>query len=69
MYHASRGKGFFLPWLTFHLWAGKRGFFIKGLFGEAKLDFRVMFDISSPRRTSVRLGEGVNLLKEDWFFA
>ena len=69
MYHTSRGKGFFLPWLTFHLWAGKRGFFIKGLFGEEKLDFRVMFDISSPRRTSVRLGEGVNLLKEDWFFA
>ena len=28
MYHAPRGKGFFLPWLTFHLWAGKKGFFV-----------------------------------------
>ena len=28
VYHAPRGKGFFLPWLTFHLWAGKRGFFV-----------------------------------------
>ena len=27
MYHARRGKGFFLPWLTFHFWAEKRGFF------------------------------------------
>ena len=27
VYHTLRGKGFFLPWLTFHLWAEKRGFF------------------------------------------
>ena len=27
MYHAPRGNGFFLPWLTFHLWAKKIGFF------------------------------------------
>ena len=36
VYRAPRGKGFFLPWLTFHLWVGKRGFFVKGLFGEEK---------------------------------
>ena len=36
MYHAPRGKGFFLPSITFHLWAGKRGFFFKRLFGEEK---------------------------------
>ena len=28
MYHAPKGKGFFLPWLTFHLWVGKIGFFV-----------------------------------------
>ena len=39
MYHAPRGKGFFLPWLTFHFWAGKRGFFGKGLFYGEKLHF------------------------------
>ena len=27
MYHAPRGKGFFLPSLTFHFWAEKKGFF------------------------------------------
>ena len=72
MYHAHRGKGFFLPWLTFHIWFGKRGFFIKGLFGEEKLDFRVMFDVSSPRRRCessqgrlvIRLGEGMVCLGE-----
>ena len=69
VYHTSRGKGFFLPWLTFHLWARKRGFFVKGLFGEEKLDFWGLFDVSLPRRTEVLLGKGVNLLKEDWFFA
>ena len=47
----------------------KEGFSFKGLFGEEKLDFRVLLDASSPRRTSVLLGEGVNILKEDWFFA
>ena len=26
-YHAPRGKGFFLPWLSFHLWASKIGVF------------------------------------------
>ena len=39
MYHTPRGKGFFLPWLTFHLWAWKRRFFVKGLFGEEKTGF------------------------------
>ena len=53
MYHTPRGKGFFLILLTFHLGAKERGFFIEGLFGEEKLDFRVMFDISLPRRTVV----------------
>ena len=28
MYYAPRGKRFFLPWVTFHLWARKRGFFV-----------------------------------------
>ena len=51
MYHTPRGKGFFLPWLTFHFLAGKRGFSIKGLFGEEKLHFRVLLSVSSPRRT------------------
>ena len=69
MYHAPRGQKFFLPWLTFHFWPKKRGFFVKGLFSGEKLDFRVMFDVSSPRKTSVHLGKGVNLLREDWFFA
>ena len=69
MYHALRGKRFFLPWLTFHLWVGKRGFFVKGLFGEERRDFWVMFDVSFPRQTLVCLSEGVNLLREDWFFA
>ena len=34
------------------------GFSVKGLFGEEKLYFWVMIDVSSPRRTSIRLGEG-----------
>ena len=34
VYHAPRDKGFFLAWLTFHLWVEKIGFFVKGLFGE-----------------------------------
>ena len=39
VYHAP-GKRFFLPWLTFHLWAGEIDFLVKGLFGkEKKLDF------------------------------
>ena len=76
MYHAPRGKGFFLPWLTFHLWAKKIGFFVKSLFGEEKLDFRVLLDVSLPRRRCessqgrlvlhlsegmVRISEGVRL--------
>ena len=67
-----RGKGFFLPWLTFHLWAGERGFFIKGLFGEEKLDFLVLFNVSSPRkrcessqgRLVLRLDEGMIRLSQ-----
>ena len=50
MYHTLRGKIFFLPWLTFHLWAGKRGFFVKGVFGEEKLDFQVFLGVSSPKQ-------------------
>ena len=30
---------------------GKEGFSFKGLFGEYKLDFRVLLYVSSPRRT------------------
>ena len=45
------------------------GFLVKVPFGEEKLDFLVLLDVSSPRRTSIFLGEGVNLLREDWFFA
>ena len=48
---------------------GKVEFLFKGLFGEEKLDFWVMLDVYSPRRASVHLGEGVNFLREDWFFA
>ena len=62
MYHAPRGKGFFLPWLTFHL----------GLFGEEKLDFRFLFNVSSPRQRCeysqgifvLFLGEGMVSLGE-----
>ena len=52
MYHTPSGNGFFLPWLTFHLWAEKIRFFFsfKGLFGKEKWGFWVMFDVSSPRR-------------------
>ena len=45
------------------------GFFFKVPFGEEKLDFLVLLDVSLPRRTSVCIGEGVNLLREDWLFA
>ena len=43
---------------------GKEGFSFKDLFGEEKLDFWVLLDVSLHRR-SVCLGEGVNLLRED----
>ena len=43
---------------------GKEGFSFKGVFGKEKLGFQVLPDVSSPRQT-----KGVNLLKEDWFFA
>ena len=50
MYHAPRGKGFFLPWLTFLLWDKKRGFFLfKGLFGQEKWGFQVLLHVFSPR--------------------
>ena len=62
VYHAPRGKEFFLPWFTFHLWARKRGFFCQGpVWRRKKRDFRVLL--------LVRLGEGLNLPTEDWFFA
>ena len=41
---------------------GKVEFLFKGLFGEEKLDFRVMLDVYSPRRASVCLGKGVNMV-------
>ena len=67
VYHAQICKGFFLPWLTFRLWAKKIGFSVKALFGEEKLDFWVMFDVSSPKRRCessqgrlvLHLGEGM----------
>ena len=31
--------------------------------------FWIILNVSLPRRTDVRLSEGVNLLSEDWFFA
>ena len=45
---------------------GKEGFSIKSLFGEEKWDFRVLIDVSSPRRRCkssnerlvLRIGEG-----------
>ena len=48
MYHAPRGKGFFLPWLIFHFWVEKRGFF--GLFSKSKTEFSSSAQCSSPRR-------------------
>ena len=48
--------------------SGKEDISFKGLFAEEKLDFWVLLDVSSLRKTSVRLGEGVNLPTEDWFF-
>ena len=48
---------------------GKEVFWFKGQFGEEKLNFRVLLDVSSARQTSVQLGEGINLLRKDWFFA
>ena len=48
---------------------GKKGFSFKGLFGEEKLGFRVLLDVSLPRlrcesshgRMVLRIGEGVRL--------
>ena len=39
VYHAPRGKRFFLPWLTFHIWAGKRKFFGQGPVWQRKTGF------------------------------
>ena len=62
--------------LLFIFGPGKEGFSFNGLFGEEKLDFRVMLDVSSPRRMcesshrrlvlclgegNVHLGKGVRL--------
>ena len=62
MYQLPRGKGFFLPRLTFHIWVGKEGFLLRGCLAKKNwiFGFCSMF---------LRLGEGVNLLREDWFFA
>ena len=35
---------------------GKEGFSFKGLFGQEKMDFRVLLDVTSPKRTEVNLG-------------
>ena len=48
---------------------GKESFLVKGLFGEQKLDFRVLHSVSSPRRTLVFLAKGENLHTEDWRYA
>ena len=64
MYHAPRGKGFFLPWLTFHFWVGKRGFFWlrvclakkNGIFGSCLMFLRL-----GDGRLVLRLGIGVRL--------
>ena len=48
---------------------GKEGFSFKGQFNEEKLDFQVLLDVSSPRKTLVRLGKGINLLRKEWFFS
>ena len=32
---------------------GKKGFMFKGLFGEEKLNFQVMLNVSLPRQTEV----------------
>ena len=48
---------------------GKEGFSVKGLFGEEKLNFRVMHSVFSPRQTEVHLGEGVSLPTEDGCYA
>ena len=59
MYRTSRGKGFFLPWLTFHFLVKKIGFFlVKGMFSKQKLNFWVLHSV-------LCLGEGVNLHTED----
>ena len=62
MYHTHRGKGFFLPWLTFHLCAEKIGFRLRAYLEKKNWIFGLysMF---------LCLSEGVNLLREDWFFA
>ena len=67
MYHAPISKGFFLPWLTFHLWAEKiRFFWLRACLVKKKLDFQVLHSASSPRRRCksshgrwlLRLGKG-----------
>ena len=63
VFHAPRGKGFFIPWLTFHLWAEKRGFLrLRACLVKKNwiFGFCAMF---------LRLGEGVNLPMEGWFYA
>ena len=70
LYHTPKGKGFFLSWLTFHLWAGKRGFFwLRACLMKKICIFQVLDYVSSPRRTSVSLGEGENLHTKDWCYA
>ena len=44
-------------------------FLLKAYLAKKNWNFQVVFDVSSPRRTSIRLGEGVNLRREDQFFA
>ena len=70
MYHAPKGKSFFLPWLTSNFWAGKRGFFgLRVCLAEKNCIFRVLLSGSSPRRASVYLGGGENLYTKDYCYA
>ena len=69
MYHTPKGRDSSYIDLLSIYGLEKEGFSFKDLFGEEKLDFEVLLDVSSLRQTSVLLGEGVNLLMEDWFFA
>ena len=63
MYHAPRGKGFFLLGLFSIFGPGKEGFSVKGLFWEEK---KRIFWCSSM---FLRLREGGNLPMEDWCYA
>ena len=64
IHHAPRGKGFFLPWLTFHPWVGKIGFFFWLRAYLAKKNWIFGFFLMF-----LCLGEVVNLPMEDCCYA